>query len=154
MVTVTGPRQSGKTTLVQTVFTNKRYISLEDPDEREFAEKDPRGFLSRCPEGAILDEVQRCPELLSYLQGIVDRDRQPGQFILTGSQQFGLFSKITQTLAGRAGILELLPFSLEEVKKANLAPKTVDELLLKGLYPPIYDQPLEPALWFKSYMQT
>ena len=154
VVTVTGPRQSGKTTLVQAVFADKRYISLEDPDEREFAEKDPRRFLARFPEGAILDEAQRCPEILSYLQGIVDRDRQPGQFILTGSQQFGLFSKITQTLAGRAGILELLPFSLEEVKKANLAPNTVDELLLKGLYPPLYDRPLEPALWFKSYMQT
>jgi hypothetical protein len=96
---VTGPRQSGKTTLVQQVFPEKKYVSLENPDEREFADQDPKRFLSRFPRGAILDEVQRCPEILAYLQSRVDADRQPGQFILTGSQQFGLMSGITQSLA-------------------------------------------------------
>ena len=154
VVTVTGPRQSGKTTLVQSVFKGKKYVSLEDPDEKEFAESDPRRFLERFSKGGILDEIQRCPDLFHYLQGIVDQNRQPGQFILTGSQQFGLITKITQSLAGRTGMLELLPFSLDEVKKAGCAPKTVDDLLLKGLYPPLYDRPVDPVLWFKSYMQT
>ena len=154
IVAVTGPRQSGKTTLVQHVFSEKPYISLEDPDEREFADQDPRRFLHRFPDGAILDEVQRCPEIFSYLQSRVDADRQVGQFILTGSQQFGLFSKITQSLAGRVGMVELLPFALQEVQQARCAPQTVDQLLLKGLYPPLYDRPLRPENWFKSYVQT
>jgi predicted AAA+ superfamily ATPase len=154
VVVVTGPRQSGKTTLVRQVFADKKYVSLEDPDEREFADQDPRRFLARFPEGAIFDEVQRCPELLSYLQSKVDADRQPGQFILTGSQQFGLISSITQSLAGRAGLLELLPFSLREIQQSNCAPATVDELLFKGLYPPLYDRVLTPTNWYKSYMQT
>ena len=154
VVVVSGPRQAGKTTLVQQVFSEKKYVSLEDPDEREFAEQDPRRFLSRFPQGAILDEVQRCPDLLAYLQNRVDTDRQPGQFVLTGSQQFGLLSKITQSLAGRAGLLELLPFSFPEVQKAQCAPITVDNLLLKGLYPPLYDRKLRPQSWYKSYMQT
>ena len=154
VITVTGPRQSGKTTLVKQVFSHKKYISLEDPDEREFAQEDPRQFLARIPEGAILDEVQRCPELFSYLQTRVDDDRRPGQFILTGSQQFGLLNKITQSLAGRVGLLELLPFSYPEVQKAGCAPNSLDELLFKGLYPPLYDRNLNPTNWYKSYMQT
>jgi len=154
IVVVTGPRQSGKTTLVQQVFSDKRYISLEDPDEREFAEQDPRRFISRFREGAVLDEVQRCPELLSYLQSRVDADRRPGQFILTGSQQFGLLTGITQSLAGRAGLLELLPFSLKEVLNSPGAPADADELLYKGLYPSLYDREVTPASWYRSYMQT
>ncbi len=154
VIVVTGPRQSGKTTLVRQVFSGKKYVSLEDPDEREFADQDPRRFLSRFPKGAILDEVQRCPELFAYLQSVVDRDKQPGQFILTGSQQFGLMSSITQSLAGRAGLLELLPFSLAELQKNKCSPATVDELLFKGFYPPLYDRTLSPSHWHKSYMQT
>ena len=154
VVVVTGPRQSGKTTLVQQVFPEKEYVSLENPDEREFADQDPKRFLARFPQGAILDEVQRCPEIFAYLQARVDADRQPGQFILTGSQQFGLMSGITQSLAGRAGLLELLPFSLHELQNAQCAPATADDLLLKGLYPPLYDRKLTPSLWYKSYMQT
>ena len=154
VVVVTGPRQAGKTTLVQHVFGEKKYVSLEDPDEREFADKDPRRFLARFQEGAILDEVQRCPDLLAYMQNRVDTDRRAGQFILTGSQHFGLLSNITQSLAGRAGLLELLPFSLAEIQRAQCAPITVDNLLLKGLYPPLYDRKLRPANWYKSYMQT
>lgn len=154
VVAVTGPRQSGKTTLVQHVFSDKQYISLEDPDERDFAEQDPRRFLQRFPQGAVLDEVQRCPELFSYLQSRVDADRQSGQFILTGSQQFGLLKEITQSLAGRVGVVELLPFTLQELQEANCAPQTVDQLLFQGLYPPLYDRKLKPAAWYKSYVQT
>ncbi len=154
IVAVTGPRQSGKTTLVQYSFPEKQYVSLEDPDERDFAQQDPRRFLGRFPTGAILDEVQRCPELFSYLQSRVDADRQPGQFILTGSQQFGLLKEITQSLAGRVGMAELLPFTLQELQAANCAPQSVDRLLLKGLYPPLYDRKLQPTIWYKSYVQT
>lgn len=154
VVAVTGPRQSGKTTLVQYVFPEKPYVSLEDPDERDFAEQDPRRFLQRFPNGAILDEVQRCPELFSYLQSRVDADRQSGQFILTGSQQFGLLKEITQSLAGRVGMVELLPFALQELQAAKCAPQTVDQLLFQGLYPPLYDRKLQPTTWYKSYVQT
>jgi predicted AAA+ superfamily ATPase len=100
VVAITGPRQSGKTTLVRQVFATKPYASLEDPDQREFAGQDPRGFLAQFPKGAVLDEVQRCPALLSYLQRVVDEARTPGMYILTGSQQFGLLSGVTQSLAG------------------------------------------------------
>ena len=154
VIAVTGPRQAGKTTLVKHVFARKRYISLEDPDEREFAGEDPKGFLARLPDGAILDEVQRCPELFSYLQSRVDNDRLPGQFILTGSHQFGLLSGITQSLAGRVGLLELPPFTYTELKKARNSPENLDKLLFKGLYPPIYDRELDPTNWYKNYMQT
>lgn len=105
IVAVTGPRQSGKTTLVQRVFAGKPYVTLEDPDRRELAEQDPRGFLSSYPDGAVLDEAQRCPALFSYLQGIVDREQRTGLFVLTGSSQFGLLSGITQSLAGRVASL-------------------------------------------------
>jgi predicted AAA+ superfamily ATPase len=154
VLVVTGPRQSGKTTLVRHLFRDKEYVTLEDPDEREFAEQDPKRFLARFPDGAVLDEVQRCPDLFSYLQGRVDQDRIPGQFVLTGSQQFGLISRITQSLAGRAGLLELLPFSLAELREAGCDPVTVDELLFNGLYPPLYDRPLLPTNWYKSYVLT
>ena len=108
VVVITGPRQSGKTTLARFIFKRKAYVSLEDLDQMEFANEDPKGFLAKYPDGAILDEVQRCPSLFSYLQGIVDQGNKMGMFVLTGSQQFGLISKITQSLAGRAGFLELL----------------------------------------------
>ena len=112
IVALTGPRQSGKTTLARACFAGKAYVSLENPDEREFAERDPRRFLQRFADGAILDEVQRCPDLLSWLQGIVDERGRMGDFILTGSAQFDLLSGITQSLAGRVGRVELLPLSL------------------------------------------
>ena len=112
VLAITGPRQSGKTTMARALFAGKPYVSLEDPEERSFADSDPRGFLARFPQGAILDEVQRCPGLFSYLQGVVDERRRMGEFIITGSQQFGLMSNIAQSLAGRVGLLQLLPFSL------------------------------------------
>ena len=112
VVTITGPRQSGKTTLTKMVFANHEYVSLEEPHEREFALSDPRGFLHRYKRGVILDEIQRTPGLLSYLQGIVDAGVDNGKFILTGSQQFHLSAKVNQTLAGRTAIVHLLPFKI------------------------------------------
>lgn len=153
-VVVTGPRQSGKTTLVRATFPDRPYVSLEAPDEREAATDDPRGFLARFPDGAVLDEVQRCPELLSYLQGVLDRDGRMGLYVLTGSQQLGLLSQVTQSLAGRAGVLELLPFSLAELQAADQAPDMLEALLWRGLYPPIYDRPVEPNAWAASYVRT
>jgi len=154
IVTITGPRQSGKTTLAKAIFTDKPYASLEDPDIRLFARDDPRSFLDRFPDGAVIDEIQRCPELFSYLQSRVDADGRMGLYILTGSQQFGLLSQITQSLAGRTGFLELLPFSLPELKKADLLPTQVDTILYKGSYPPIYDRDIPPNIWFSAYTTT
>jgi len=154
IVAVTGPRQSGKTTLVRAVFPAKSYVSLEDPDELEFARRDPRGFLARFPEGAILDEVQRCPELFSYLQTRVDAAAKTGLFIITGSQQLGLLSGITQSLAGRAGLLQLLPLSVDELKKGNKEVKNPDTLLYQGGYPPLYSRNVSPANWHANYVMT
>ncbi len=154
VVAVTGPRQSGKTTLVRKAFPDKPYVSLEDLDERQFATDDPRGFLSRYPDGAILDEVQRCPELLSYLQTRLDQARKKGQFVLTGSQQFNLLSGITQSLAGRVALIPLLPFALSELQAGKVAPKTLSDLLFRGLYPPIYDGPQKAGIWYGNYMRT
>jgi len=120
ILAITGPRQAGKTTLAQSTFPDKPYVSLEDPDTRAFAQEDPRGFLARWTEGAILDEVQRCPALFSYLQTRVDANQRMAEFVLTGSQQFGLLSNITQTLAGRVGLVQLLPFSMQELHSANV----------------------------------
>ena len=154
VLAITGPRQSGKTTLARTLFADKPYVSLEDPEERSFADADPRGFLARFPQGAILDEVQRCPDLFSYLQGVVDTRRRMGEFILTGSQQFGLMSNISQSLAGRVGLLQLLPFSLAELKEGGLLPATLDVAMLQGCYPPLYDRPVAPGDWFPNYVST
>jgi uncharacterized protein len=152
VVTVTGPRQSGKTTLAKSVFSNRPYVSLEDPDQRLAAQDDPRSFLERFPDGGVLDEVQRCPELLSYLQTLVDRDGRMGLFILTGSQQFGLLAGITQSLAGRTAFVELLPFSVAELAQAGKLPADSDTMLLTGGYPPLYDRKVPPAAWFAAYV--
>ena len=154
VVTITGPRQSGKTTLARAVFPDKPYISLEDPDAREFAESDPRAFLDRFPDGAILDEVQRCPDLFSYIQTIVDLDGRAGLYVLTGSQQFGLLSNITQSLAGRVGLVQLLPFSHGELFEAGKAHTTIEEVILTGSYPPLYDREVRPADWYPGYVLT
>jgi len=153
-VAVTGPRQSGKSTLVRGVFSDKAYVSLEDPDRRQFATDDPRSFLAQYPSGAILDEVQRCPALFSYLQSHIDDAGKQGLWILTGSQQFGMLTGVTQSLAGRVGMLALLPFTLDEMRQGDIAPDTVDDWLLSGSYPPIYDRPVDPTLWHGSYVQT
>jgi len=154
VVGITGPRQSGKTTLARALFPGHAYVSLEDPDVREFALDDPRGFLGDLKRGAVLDEVQRVPELFAYLQRMVDEDGRAGRFILTGSQQFGLQAGITQSLAGRVAMLALLPFDLEELRSAKRVPARLDAFLLRGGYPPIYDRRLEPATWFANYVQT
>jgi predicted AAA+ superfamily ATPase len=151
-IAVIGPRESGKTTLVKLVFPDKPYVNLENPDMRNFASEDPKAFLDQFSKGAILDEVQRTPELFSYLQQVLDENDQTAQFILTGSNNFLLQQSITQSLAGRVGYLNLLPFSLSEVE--NLAPTKIHELLFKGFYPPLYDKPFEIQKWLSNYIST
>jgi len=156
-VAVTGARQTGqtgKTTLVKQVFRNKPYLSLENPDTRSFALEDPRGFLETYRDGAILDEVQRAPSLFSYLQEILDNTKTKGLFILSSSNNFLLQQTISQTLAGRVGYINLLPFSITELKKYKLLLESDDELMLKGFYPPIYDQDIPPADWCPNYIRT
>jgi hypothetical protein len=154
VVTLTGPRQSGKTTLCRSTFPAKPYLSLEPPDEREFARTDPRGFLARVPDGAIIDEVQRVPELLSYLQEIVDARPRRGLFILTGSQNLGLLARVTQTLAGRTAITGLLPLSLDEIRRFPVSPPDLWSVVWTGGYPRIYDQDLPAGEWLASYAAT
>lgn len=153
-VAVTGARQTGKTTLVKQVFKGKPYLSLENPDTRNFALEDPRGFLELYPNGAILDEVQRAPILFSYLQEILDNSKVKGLFILSGSNNFLLQQTISQTLAGRLGYINLLPFSIAELKKSKLLPIDDDSLMIKGFYPPIYDQGIPPEDWCPNYIRT
>lgn len=169
VVSITGPRQSGKTTLAKSLFGAHSYISLEDPSEREFAVTDPKGFLRRFGGGVILDEIQRAPALLSYIQGIVDSADLAGQFILTGSQQFHLMEKVTQTLAGRTALVNLLPLSLDELLgretptpwrldeppvPAAQPAFSLEEIMFKGLYPRIHDKELEPHDWLSAYYRT
>jgi predicted AAA+ superfamily ATPase len=154
VLTITGPRQSGKTTLSRLLAPELPYLSLEDPDTRVFATEDPRAFLRQVADGAILDEVQRAPELFSYLQGVVDADRRMGRFILTGSSQFELIGSITQSLAGRASLLHLLPFSYAELQAAGRAPASVNAVLHGGFFPPIHDRPVDPTVWLQDYVGT
>ena len=154
VVVVTGPRQSGKSTLVRHAFPEHRYVSLEDLDQRELAETDPRGFLNQFSDGAILDEAQHCPTLFSYLQTRVDERQRPGEFILTGSRQFGLLSRITQSLAGRAAFLTLLPMTYDELQHAGKVGRNLDKILFDGAFPPIYDRGLEPHPWYGNYIRT
>jgi predicted AAA+ superfamily ATPase len=153
-IAVIGPRQSGKTTLVKVTFPEKPYLSLENPDTRNFAMEDPRGFLQNLPNGAILDEVQRTPLLFSYLQEILDNSNQKGLFILTGSNNFLLQESISQSLAGRVGYLNLLPFSVKELLLENLLPETDEEVMVNGFYPPIYDQRISSLDWVPNYIKT
>ena len=148
VVTIVGPRQSGKTTLVQMTFPDKPYRSLEDPDVRVLAQTDPRGFLGDLSEGAILDEIQRAPDLLSFIQGVVDEKKKPGLFILTASHQPELRYSITQTLAGRTALLTLLPFSFDEVRQFTPELRPFD-IIVRGNFPGIYDRSLKPIRFFK-----
>lgn len=154
VVTVTGPRQSGKTTLCRAVFPRKPYVSLEPPDERDLARDDPRAFLARYPKGVVIDEVQRAPELLSYVQERVDRDSRAGEFILTGSQQLGLLEAVSQTLAGRTALLQLLPLDLTEVQRFPKPPTGLWTLIWTGGYPRIYDRRLPADEWLSNYVAT
>lgn len=153
-VTVTGPRQSGKTTLCRAAFPALAYANLEAPDVREFAETDPRGFLARyAEEGAILDEIRRVPDLLSYLQVHADEVGRNGMFVLTGSEQFALSDSISQSLAGRTAILRLLPFSFDELARTD-ASMRVDDVLYSGFYPRIHDQRIDPRQALGDYFET
>ena len=153
VVTITGPRQSGKTTLARKVFPEKPYVSLEDPDLRRMANDDPRGLLESYPDGCIIDEIQRVPDLLSYIQTLVDSHKQNGKYILTGSSQFHLMHNISQSLSGRTAILKLLPLTLLEASRFNHA-YTLDEWLVRGLYPRIYDESLDPTKAYRNYFET
>lgn len=153
VVTILGPRQSGKTTLARMTFPDKPWVSLEDPDVRMAAEADPRGFLGQYPEGVILDEVQRLPSLFSYLQGIVDRQGGKGRFILTGSHQPRLHEAVSQSLAGRTAVLTLWPFSLAELRHYTLAPDAFD-LVVRGCYPRVHEEKLDPRRFYNGYLQT
>lgn len=155
VVAVTGPRQSGKTTLVRQLFGDKPYVSLEDPVELTFARTDPRGFLQRFARGAVFDEAQRWPDLFSHLQGLVDADRTPGRFVLTGSQQFTLMAGITQSLAGRIGLAQLLPLALSEVKLG--ISNDLYTHLWRGAYPALWQTErtvMDASDWFGAYVVT
>lgn len=153
VVAIMGPRQSGKTTLAQACFPEYEYFSLEDLDVRQEVLEDPRGFLERRQGGFIVDEAQHAPDLFSYLQGYADRSARMGQVVLTGSQNFLMMERITQSLAGRVGSLELLPFSFQELAAAKQL-TSIDEQIFKGGYPPIYDRGVDPGLWYPRYIQT
>lgn len=154
ILSITGPRQSGKTTLARATFPDYDYVNLERPDERAFAREDPNGFLERFQKGVILDEAQHVPELFSYIQAIADERQTMGQFILSGSQNFLLLEKITQSLAGRVAIYHLLPFSIKELRGSGAEAKEYEELLWQGFYPPIYDRALAPDEFYPWYLQT
>lgn len=152
VVTLLGPRQSGKTTLVRHLFPQTAYYSLENPDSYDFASKDPRAFLEpHLAKGMIIDEVQRFPKLLSYIQGYVDESNKKGQFILTGSHQLELHASIAQSLAGRTAMLRLLPLSIDELSKASFKS---DDYLFRGFYPRLYEGKIRPAAFYRDYVQT
>lgn len=153
-ITLTGPRQSGKTTLCRAVFSDQPYTTLEAPDIRALATEDPRGFLAQFPNGAIIDEVQRVPDLLSYLQGIIDADPEPGRWVLTGSQNLSLLASVSQSLAGRTAVHHLLPLSRSEIVRFDQYPKSLEETLFAGAYPRIFDRDLDPSDWLRSYVAT
>lgn len=153
-LTLTGPRQSGKTTLLKNLFKNYRYVSLENQDNRQFALQDPNGFLEEYDKYVIFDEVQQAPVLFSYIQTKIDADAIMGQYILSGSQNFQLLENITQSLAGRTLILKLLPFDFSELKQANLLSKEYTKSIIKGFYPAIYDRNIKPSVYYSNYIQT
>ncbi len=153
-VTLTGPRQSGKSTLAKMAFPDYKCVSLEDLDTRDFAETDPRGFIADYPSETIIDEVQRVPSLLSYLQTHSDNTGKMGMYILTGSQNADLMSAVDQSLAGRAGVLTLLPFSHSEMRAAGLTHDSINDEIFTGGYPGIYDRGIEPTDFYPSYIRT
>ena len=154
VVAVTGPRQSGKTTLCRTVLPDRPYVSLEGMDVRAYAREDPRGFLREYSDGAVIDEVQRAPDLTSYLQEVVDEDPAPGRFVLTGSQHFGLSEAVSQSLAGRVGVLYLLPPGLDELARFGGPPPTLLDALWTGAYPRIHDRRIPADVWLRDYFTT
>ena len=154
VIVLTGPRQSGKTTLVKELFADYNYVNLELPKEREFAENDPKSFLKRFKGGLIIDEVQYVPKLFSYIQVYSDEAKINGKYILTGSQNFHLMQSITQSLAGRAAIFNLLPFSIQELKAEKEIGDDYERLLINGFYPRVQADGVSPLYWYQSYIQT
>ncbi|HMQ47080.1 MAG TPA: ATP-binding protein [Saprospiraceae bacterium] len=154
IISLTGPRQSGKTTLLRHLLPNYRYVSLENADYQAFAKEDPRRFLATYDRYVIFDEVQRVPELFNYLQGKVDEDRLLGQYILSGSQNYLLMEGITQSLAGRVALFKLFPFTFAELKAVGYLPQQAEEAICKGFYPPVYDRDILPTDFYPNYLQT
>ena len=154
IVALVGPRQSGKTTLLRNTLPKARYLSLEDPDVRQFAQEDPRRFLATNKPPVILDEAQRAPEIFSYLQTAVDETNKNGEYILSGSQNLLLSEAVSQSLAGRVGTLTLFPLSVGELKKVGLLRPNTDQMLFTGFYPRIWDKKLDPNEWYPNYINT
>ena len=154
VVTVTGPRQSGKTTLVRSLLPDRPYVSLESPAQREFARSRPAEFLRQFADGAVIDEAQHAPELFSEMQGVVDASGRMGLFVLTGSQNLALLSRVTQSLAGRTALVELLPLSIAELRNAGRLERDYASYLVKGFFPAIYARDLDPHDWLHGYLMT
>lgn len=154
VIALTGPRQSGKTTMLKNAFPGYEYANLENPDIRNFAESDPNGFLRRYPENVIFDEAQHVPALFSYIQSRVDESGKMGQFILSGSQNFHLMQNITQSLAGRVAIFRLFPFDFRELESVQLLSPDYAEIMVRGFYPAIYDRNIPSKVFFSNYVQT
>lgn len=154
IVALVGPRQSGKTTLSRLTFPKYKYVSLEDLDQRRFAQQDPRGFLENYPGKTIIDEAQNCPDLFSYLQTHVDQSGKTGQYILTGSQNFLLQANLSQSLAGRVALITLLPLSLKEVENHQSLKANYSYYLSHGFYPRVYDKKISPLKWYANYLKT
>ncbi|MCF8362286.1 MAG: ATP-binding protein [Prolixibacteraceae bacterium] len=153
VVTITGPRQSGKTTLAKMTFPGYAYFSLENPDTREQVQGDPKAFLYANPKGVIIDEFQHFPEILSYIQGVVDKSKEKGIFILTGSNQLSVLRKVNQSLAGRTALLKLLPFSISEIK-SEIKDLTVNRIIMEGFYPGVFSNRLNPYKAYRNYYET
>ena len=154
IVTVTGPRQSGKSTMLRNVLDGYNYVSLEDPDMRTMAEQDPRGFLATFPDKTIIDEAQRVPVLFSYLQTHTDKAGKEGMYALAGSHNFLLMENVNQSLAGRTAVLRLLPFSHKEMRQGGILPQSIDEEIFNGSYPRLYDKGIKPTDYYPYYIQT
>jgi len=154
IIALTGPRQSGKTTLLKSLLVDYEYVSLENPDNRNFADNDPNGFLLRYSSKVIIDEAQRVPQLFSYLQTKVDESGEMGQYVLSGSQNFHLMQEITQSLAGRVALFKLFPFDLQEMKNGSILNEDFLHYLTQGFYPAIYDRGIEAYTYYKNYVQT
>jgi uncharacterized protein len=152
VITITGPRQSGKTTLAQMLFHEKAYVNLEDLEQRDYAVQDPKGFLEQFPEGAVIDEIQRAPDLTSYIQVIVDKTKNNGMFILTGSHQFEMMHKVSQSLAGRTAVIRLLPFDLNEAYQNTNA--DLLSIMYTGFYPRIFSEKIDPEKYYSFYVST
>lgn len=154
VVSITGPRQSGKTTVARACFPKHTYLNLELPELRELAFKDPKAFLNQGKGNLIIDEAQYAPHIFSYLQAYADENKKMGQYVISGSQHFLMLEKISQSLAGRTAITHLLPFSISELKKTKQFPKTYGQLICKGFYPPVYDRKIKPADYYSTYINT